>query len=464
MDRRELCYLDITHLGTLYRSGEVSPVEATQAVLERIRALDGRLNAFITVLDEPALAKARQAEAELRAGLDRGPLQGIPVSLKDIIDTAGVRTTCASPIRRDYVPQQSATIARRLEAAGAVLVGKCNLLEFAYGIVHPDFGQCNNPWDPSHTAGGSSSGSCASVAAGMGYGSLGTDTGGSIRIPASYCWVVGFKPTYGRVSRQGVFPLSWSLDHVGTLTRTVEDASILLRVVAGADPLDLTCASVPVPNYRNVLNGDVHGLRLGVLEQHMTNADLHPGVAEAATAAVAELEKAGMVIKKITLPSLEQADVALLLAILPEGTLVHEEWLRQRPQDYAEMTRQQLELGALIPAVDYVRAQQYRARLLRECLEALQVVDVLVSPTVAWEAPQEDPSLADGDGATEARRTGLFNLTGLPAISVPCGFGPAGLPLGFQIIGAPFAEAMVLRVAHAYEQRTGWFHYHPSLD
>jgi aspartyl-tRNA(Asn)/glutamyl-tRNA(Gln) amidotransferase subunit A len=433
-------------------------------VLERIHTLDGRLNAFITVLDEPALASARQAEADLCAGLERGPLQGVPVSLKDLIDTAGVRTTCASPIRRDYVPQQSATIARRLEAAGAVLVGKCNLLEFAYGIVHPDFGQCNNPWDPSRTAGGSSSGSCASVAAGMGYGSLGTDTGGSIRIPASYCGVVGFKPTYGRVSRRGVFPLSWSLDHVGTLTRSVEDAAILLGAVAGADSLDPTCATVSVPDYRSALNGEVRGLRLGVLEQHMTGADLRPGVAEAAAAAVSELEKAGMLITKIHLPSFEGADAALLLAILPEGTLVHEAWLRQRPQDYAEMTRQQLETGALISAVDYVRAQQYRARLLRECLAALQDVDVFVSPTVAWEAPQEDPNIAGGDGATEARRTGPFNLTGLPAISVPCGFGFAGLPLGLQITGAPFAEALVLRVAHAYEQRAGWFQYHPHLN
>ncbi len=463
MDNTDLCYLDINRLGQLYRSGDVSPVEATQAVLERICELDKRLNAFITVLEEPALACARQAEIDLRAGIDRGPLHGVPVSLKDLIDTAGVRTTCASPIRRDYVPQHSATSALRLEQAGAVLVGKCNLLEFAYGIVHPDFGQCNNPWDTTRTAGGSSSGSCASVAAGMGYGSLGTDTGGSIRIPASYCGVVGFKPTYGRVSRQGVFPLSWSLDHVSTLTRTVEDAAILLEAVAGADPLDPTCSTRPVPGYRAALNGDVRGLRIGILEQHMTGADLRPGVAEAAAAAVTELEKAGMLVKKVCLPSLEYADPALLLAILPEGTLVHEKWLRERPQDYAEMTRQQLETGALIPAVDYLRAQQVRTRLLRECMQALQEVDVMINPTVAWEAPQEDPTVAGIEGAAEARRTGPFNLTGLPAISVPCGFGPSGLPLGLQIVGAPFAEEMVLRVAHAYEQRAGWFSRHPQF-
>jgi aspartyl-tRNA(Asn)/glutamyl-tRNA(Gln) amidotransferase subunit A len=464
LDNRELCYLDIASLGQLYRNGKLSPVEVTQAVLDRIHTLDKRLNAFITVLDEPALKRARQAEVELRAGNDLGPLHGVPVSLKDLIETAGVRTTCASPIRRDEIPAQSATVARRLEEAGAVLIGKCNLLEFAYGIVHPEFGQCNNPWDITRTSGGSSSGSAASIAAGMGYGSLGTDTGGSIRIPASYCGVVGFKPTYGRVSRQGVFPLSWSLDHVGTLTRTVTDSAILLKIIAGQDPLDTTSSPSPVPDYQAVLNGDVRGLRLGILEQHMTGLDLRPGVEDSVRQAISLLEKAGMLIKEIQLPSLDGADPAMLLAILPESTLIHEKWLRQRPQDYAEMTRQQLETGALISAVDYLRAQQYRTLLLRECMQAFQDVDIIVNPTVAWEAPQEDPSLAGGEGATEARRTGPFNLTGLPAISVPCGFGPSGLPLGLQIIGAPFAEETVIRVAFAYEQRAGWLRHHPNLD
>ncbi len=464
MKPSEICFLSISELGRMFRSKILSPVEATQAILERIHRLDGRLNAFITVLDEPALAQARQAEAELFAGIDKGPLSGVPVSLKDLIDTAGVRTTAASRIWRNRVPQRSATAAYRLEQAGAVLLGKCNLLEFAYGIVHPDYGQCNNPWDLGRTAGGSSSGSASSVSAGMGYGSLGTDTGGSIRIPASYCGVVGFKPTYGRVSRHGVFPLSWSLDHVGTLTRTVEDAAILLGVIAGHDPLDPGSSLSAVPDYRSALTGDVRGLRLGVLEQHMTGSDLRPGVAEASWAAIAELEKAGMQVKKISLPALEQADAALLLAILPEGTLVHEKWLRECPQDYAEMTRQQLELGALIPAVDYLRAQQYRSRLLGELLASFQEIDVLVNPTVAWEAPKEDPTVAGGEGAAEARRTGPFNLTGLPAISIHCGFGPSGLPLGLQIVGAPFAEEVVLRVAYAYEQRSGWFNRHPMLD
>jgi aspartyl-tRNA(Asn)/glutamyl-tRNA(Gln) amidotransferase subunit A len=464
MKPSEICFSSISELGRMYRSKALSPVEATQAVLERIHRLDGRLNAFITVLDEQAIAQARQAEVELSAGHDRGPLHGVPVSLKDLIDTAGIRTTAASRIWRNRVPDRSATVAQRLDQAGAILLGKCNLLEFAYGIVHPDYGQCNNAWEPGRTAGGSSSGSASSVAAGMGWGSIGTDTGGSIRIPASYCGVVGLKPTYGRVSRHGIFPLSWSLDHAGTLTRTVEDAAILLGVIAGYDSLDPGSSNSPVPNYRSALTIDVRGLRLGVLEQHMSGSDLHAGVAEAAWKAVSELEKAGMVVKNINLPSLPQADSALLLAILPESALVHENWLRKCPQDYAEMTRQQLELGVLISAIDYLRAQQYRSRLLGELLSAFQEVDVLVNPTVAWEAPKEDPTVAAGEGAAEARRTGPFNLTGLPAISLPCGLGEDGLPLGLQVIGAPFAEPTVLHVAHAYEQRAGWFNRHPTLD
>ena len=463
MNEQELCYLDIASLGRLYRQRTLSPVEATHAVLDRIRRLDDKLNAFITVLEKPSLAQARLAERELGHGTDRGPLHGVPVSLKDLFDTAGVRTTAASRIWRDRIPDRTATTARRLMDAGAILIGKCNLLEFAYGIVHPDYGQCNNPWDTSRTSGGSSSGSVASVAAGMGWGSLGTDTGGSIRIPASYCGVVGLKPTYGRISRHGVFPLSWSLDHVGPITRTVKDTAILLQAIAGQDPLDATSSAEPVPDYRAALESDVHGLVVGVLEQHIGD-DLRPGVAKVTREAIAELERAGMRLQSVQIPSLEGADPALLVAIMPEATVVHQEWLRERPADYADMTRTQLELGALIPAVDYVRVQQYRRQLLNEFLEAFCEVDVIVTPTAPYEAPKEDPEVAGGQGFDEARRTGPYNLTGLPAISVPCGFGQDGLPLGLQIAGPPMSESLVLRVAYAYEQRAGWFQQRPLLE
>jgi aspartyl-tRNA(Asn)/glutamyl-tRNA(Gln) amidotransferase subunit A len=455
MDEAELCYLDIASLGWLYRRGEVSPVEATQAIFNRIDRLNGHLNAFITLLHEPALEQARQAEKELRQGIDRGPLHGVPVSLKDLFDVAGVRTTAGSRIWQDHIASQTATAGQRLLDAGAILIGKCNLLEFAYGIVHADYGQCNNPWDIAHTSGGSSSGSAASVAAGLGWASLGTDTGGSIRVPASYCGLVGLKPTYGRVSRNGAFPLSWSLDHVGPLARTVEDAAIVLRAIAGHDPLDDTSSREPVPDYRAASNADVRGLKMGVLEQHM-GAELRPGVAETVRAAVAELERAGMQSQPVYLPSLDEASAALLLVVMPEATVIHQDWLRSRPGDYAEGTREQLELGALIPAVDYVRAQQYRRRLLEEFQTVFQQVNVIVSPSVIWEAPQEDPDISNEQGSVELLCSAAHNLTGLPAVTLPCGFGPAGLPIGLQIAGPPMSEALVLRVAYSYEQRAGW--------
>jgi len=460
----DLLFATITDLGKLYRAKQVSPVEVVQAVLERAGRLNPRLNAFITLLREDALQAARQAEQDFARGVDRGPLQGVPFSLKDIFDTAGIPTTAGSPQWRGRVPDQTATSARRLLDAGGILIGKCNLLEFAYGIVHPEFGQCNNPWDTGRTSGGSSSGSAASIAAGIGYGSLGTDTGGSIRIPAAYCGVVGLKPTYGRVSRHGVFPLSWSLDHVGTLARSVEDTALLLGIIAGRDDLDVSSAHAAVPDYRAALTRRLDGVRVGVLEQHMDHPDLRPGVGEATWAAVRELEKLGATLVPIRLNGLDEADPAMLVTILPEATLAHETMLRTHPERYAEMTRQQFELGTLLPAVDYLRAQQYRTRLMNEFMAALRNVDVLVNPSVAFEAPAEDPVVAAGEGSDEARRTGPYNLTGLPAVSVPCGFGPQGLPLGLQVAAAPFAEETLLRVAYAYEQHAGWGERRPPLD
>lgn len=462
MNVEELVHLPISALGKLYREKVISPVEVTSAVLERIKKYNRSLNAFISVLEGSALAQARQAEQDFMQGVDRGPLQGIPFSLKDIFDTAGIRTTAGSSHWADRIPDQTATSAQRLLEAGGVLIGKCNLLEFAYGIVHPDFGQCNNPWDIQRTSGGSSSGSASSVAAGMGWGSLGTDTGGSIRIPASYCGVVGLKPSYGRVSRHGVFPLSWSLDHVGTLARSVEDTAILLEIIAGYDPLDSTSAREPVPAYRTGLSRTLKGRRVGILEQHMNHPDLSSEVRETTWQAIKELEVLGATLVPVHIPSLDLADPAMLVAILPEATVVHEQMLRERPEKYAEGTRQQLELGALLPAVDYIRAHQFRTRLLVEYMQALSDAEVIVSPTVAFEAPAEDPVVAAGEGTDEARRTAPYNLTGLPAVSVPCGFGPAGLPLGLQIVGAPFAEEVILNVAYAYEQHAGWLQANPK--
>lgn len=459
----ELGYLGIGELQALYRSRRVSPVEVMDAVLERQERLEPRLNAFVTVLADPARAEARAAEARFARGEASGPLEGIPVSLKDIIDMAGVRTTAASRIWKDRVPERDATVTARLKAAGAILFGKANLLEFAYGIVHPDYGQVNNPWDTSRTSGGSSSGSAASVVAGIGCGSLGTDTGGSIRIPAAYCGAVGLKPTYGRVSRRGAGNLSWSLDHVGPLTRSVDDCARVLQVVAGHDPEDATSSRAPLPDYAAGLTGDVKGVRVGIVQEHL-GPDLAPDVRTAFDAAM-RLCADTLHVGECSIPLIEYADSALFGICLPEATVVHERRLSAHADDYAPMTRAQLEMGALVPVTDYLRAQQFRTLLRAEVDRAFERFDILAMPTVAFPAPAEDPEFGDAEaGASEARRTGPYDVTGHPAISVPCGFTGEGLPVGLQLVAPAFREDLLLQVAYAYEQRAGWFRMRPPLD
>ncbi len=457
MSDGDLCFLTIRELGALYRSRRVSPVEAVRAVLDRIDRFGPRLNAWITVRREEALAEAAAAERSLRAGEDRGPLHGIPVSVKDNIDTAGIRTTCGSPLSRDRIPGSDATVVRRLREAGAILLGKTNLLEFAYGVVHPAFGQCNNPWDTTHTSGGSSSGSASSVAAGMGYASLGSDTGGSIRIPAAYCGIVGLKPTYGCVSRHGVFPLSWSLDHVGPLTRTADDARLVLQAIAGPDPADPTMVLDTLSDASRP-QADLRGVRVGIIPEH-AGEDLRPGVAAAFSRALDVLKASGAQIQDVRVPSILYSEEATLTVIAAEAASIHEGWLRDGSADqYAPMVRVQLELGAMVPAVDYLRAQRLRAKLMAEFDAAFSGVDVIIAPTVAHVAPGQNahPGVA-GRGRTRAmKRTCPHNLTGQPAISVPCGTAEDGLPVGLQIIGPRWRDDLVLSVAAAFESRAGW--------
>jgi aspartyl-tRNA(Asn)/glutamyl-tRNA(Gln) amidotransferase subunit A len=430
----------VAELGAAYRSGGPSPVDVVEHCLRRIEERDGEINAWITVLGDRAVAAARDAERALAAGDDRGPLHGIPFALKDNIDTAGISTTCASRILRGNVPSEDADVAKRLLDAGAILLGKTNLLEFAYGIVHPDFGQCNNPLDTGRTSGGSSSGSCAAVADGMVPLAVGTDTGGSIRVPAAYCGVAGLKPTYDLVSRRGVFPLSWSLDHVGPIARTAADASLLLRAMAG----DGLGPATELP-------ASLGGVRVAVVEEHL-GADLRPGVRRAFDRALADLEGAGATVSEASVPSLAFADDALFPVFGPEAVTVHEAWMRSRPEDYAPMTRAQLELGLLVPATDYVRAQRYRSLLRSELDAVFRTVDVVVAPTVAWVAPAEDPAIAGDDGAIEARRTGPYNLTGHPAVTVSCGAAEDGLPAGLQFAGPRMSDLRLLDLAAAYEE------------
>ncbi len=431
----ELLLKSIPEIGTLFRSGQLSPLELTRLTLERIGQLNPTLNAFITVTADRALEQATRAEHELRSGLDRGPLHGIPIALKDLVDTAGIRTTCGSRILKDNVPTRDAIITKRLEAAGAVLVGKTNLLEFAYGIVHPDYGQTNNPFDPSRTAGGSSGGSAAAVAAGLCFAAVGTDTGGSIRIPASYCGIAGLKPTYGLTSLEGVFPLSWSLDHAGPIARSSNDARIFLEAMSG------------VKLEHQI---ELSGMCFGILQRD--GPEMQPEVLAAFDQACATLEQAGAKVFEVQVPDLELADAALLNVLLPEASAIHARWLETRAEDYAPLTRMQIELGFPIPAVTHVRAQQYRRHLTQQFLNVLEDVDAILSPTVAFVAPFEDPVFATDDlGATEARRTGPYNLTGLPALTINCGFGQHGLPVGLQIVTRPHADALALAIGFALE-------------
>lgn len=456
--------LPIAAAADLVRRRVVSPVELTRACLARIEAVDSRLNAFITVTTDEALGAARQAESAIAAGRYLGPLHGIPVALKDIFGLAGVRMTAASRILDENVSAEDAEAAARLKAAGAVIIGKLNMHEFAFGAtgINPHYGPARNPWDTERVTGGSSSGAGAAVAAGECPAALGTDTGGSIRIPASLCGVVGLKPTYGRVSRRGVLPLSWSLDHVGPLTRTVEDAAIVLQAIAGRDEDDASSSPEPVPDYRSALRDGLRGLRIGV-PSHFFFDTLEPGVDEAVRRAIAEMEGLGAVLVEVSLPYMDEIPGAVMAVMMPEALAYHQKWMAERPQDYGDDVRYRLELGATYLAVHYVQAQRLRELAVQAWRDhVFDKVDLVVTPTTQCAATP----IAQGDLQTTLsliRLTNPINLLGLPAISLPCGFSSQGLPVGLQLIGRWLDEATVLRAAYAYEQATEWHKRRPPL-
>ena len=466
-----LTRLSIAEAGDLFRRRALSPVELTRAYLDRIRRLDGDLLAYITVLQDEALAAAAAAEREIARGEDRGPLHGIPIALKDLVMTRGVRTTCGSRILREWVPDTDATVARRLADAGAVLLGKLNMHEFAYGPtgVNPHYGTSRNPWDRHRIPGGSSSGSGVAVAAGLCAGALGTDTGGSVRIPAALCGIVGLKPTYGRVSRAGVIPLAWSLDHVGPMTRTVADAALLLQVLAGRDPADPSTSAMPVPDYRRALQGGVRGLRLGV-PKDLFYERLDPEVRAAVAAAARSLEGLGAVVEEISLPTIQHAGPASFAIIASEAMAYHEPYLRTRAGEYGEDVRARLTTGQFVLAHQYLKAQRARQVIRADVDAVLTRVDALLLPTTPIPAPRLDDREITVDGVTQDARWWLIrctrpiNVTGHPALSVPCGLTAAGLPIGLQVVGRAFDEATLLRVGHAFEAvspvRDRW----PPLD
>lgn len=454
----ELAAMSIDELAPLLRERKISPVEVTEAVLERAEALSGKINAYIRIDAETARKAAKDAEREIANGTYRGPLHGIPMALKDNLYLKDQVVTVGSKIHRDFIPAYDATVVSKLKEAGAIITGTLNMHEYAWGATttNPHHGACRNPWDPEKIPGGSSGGSGAAVAADMTIASLGTDTAGSIRIPASACGIVGLKPTYGRVSKYGCFPLAWSLDHIGPMTKTVKDAAMLLEVIAGYDVKDLTCIDVPTASYTSACTTDVSQLVIGVNESYFFH-EVDQGVENCVRQAIRKLEEMGAKVVPVEIPGIELATFAEIVTSTAEASTIHHQHLKERPQDFGADVRFLLELGELHSAVDYLQAQQIRHRLNESFRQAFQQVDVLITPTLPFTPPAigQNTVMINGQEADfldhVIRFTGPTNLTGLPTISVPCGFSD-GLPVGLQIIGAPFREDVILNTAYAIEQ------------
>lgn len=462
MNPTELEGHTIVSLGRLIETRKLSPVELTSAVVRRIERLNPALNAYITVTADQAVEDARAAESEIAKGSLRGPLHGIPVGYKDVLLTAGIRTTAHSSLLRDFVPDISATVVARLQAAGCVGTGKLNTYEFACGGTET-FGVPVNPWDCSCTTGGSSAGAGAAVAASLCLGAVGTDTGGSIRAPSSYCGVVGLKPTAGLVSRHGVLPLSWSLDYAGPMTKTAVDAAILLDAIAGFDPLDPTTRSRANTSYAQAVGGanlvdvpEVKGLTVGV-PRAFFEAPVAPGVAAVVERALDELARLGARLIPVDLPFAGHSMTAIFAIMSPEATAVHARRLRTAALEYARYTRHSVMLGATLSGLDYIRAQQVRREMFYELETALREVDALAWPTTHRTAPP-----VDEPEVWAAVQTQLTNLTGHPSVSVPCGFS-GGLPVGLHITGRPFDEVTILRLAAAYQGATEWVDIGPNV-
>jgi aspartyl-tRNA(Asn)/glutamyl-tRNA(Gln) amidotransferase subunit A len=455
---------NIRQLAPLLQRKEISPLEITRICLERIEKLNPALNAFITVTADSALAEARRAETEIGRGEWRGPLHGVPLAIKDLINTLGIRTTAGSALLANHIPTEDAEVVRRLREAGAVIVGKNNLHEFAYGgsslISH--FGAVHNPWAIEHIAGGSSGGSAAAIAAGLCYAAIGTDTAGSIREPAALCGCVGLKPTYGRVSARGVIPLSRSLDHVGPLATTVADAAIVLQAIAGYDRADTITADVSVADYVSACQQSAQPLRVGTLRSYFCD-DLDSEVAAAFEQAVAVIKTLVAELNDVRLDV--PSDRTLQAA---ESYAYHAESVNKTPELYQPETLRRIRSGAAVSAADYIQRRRELDETRRGIRDAFAGVDLLITPTMPMPAPKTDDLLANPDALRPAelkllRNTRPFNVWGLPAMSVPCGFTNTGLPIGLQIAGPPWREDLVLRLASAYEEATAWHNRKPGI-
>jgi aspartyl-tRNA(Asn)/glutamyl-tRNA(Gln) amidotransferase subunit A len=455
--------LSIREAGELVRRKVISPIELTRACLQRIERLNSAINAFITVTAEPAMAQAREAEAEVWHGRWRGPLHGIPVGLKDNIDTAGVRTTLASAVFQDRVPSADAEVVQRLKASGAVLLGKQNLHEVAFGTTAAVsyFGPVHNPWQLDRISGGSSGGSAAAVAAGLCFGAVGTDAGGSIRVPSGYCGIVGLKPTYGLVGmRGGGEPGWWSMNHLGPMCRSVADAAILLSAIAGYDPRDSTSVEVPIPDYTAALRTKVSALRLGV-PRAVFYEGLSPEVEAAMSEALGVLQRLTAGLREVSLQPI--SDMLVPSIVLAENYAFHAPYFAKTPHLYHAAISRHLRQGSEVTTAAYIQARRELDAARRGIGAVFSNVDLLVTPTTAMPPPTIEEAVRLGIELEVNRNTAPFNVYGLPTISIPCGFTSSGLPIGMQISGPRFGEAKVLALAQAYEQATDWHTRRPHV-
>ncbi len=455
----------ISEASALIKAGKLSPVELTAMCLDRVKAFEPELHAFVTLTEDRARADAKKAEAEIRASGPRSPLHGIPIGLKDIIDTKGILTTCQSAHNVGNIPDRDATCAAALDAAGTVLMGKLTTHEFADG--GPSFElpwpPARNPWNTAHFTAGSSSGTGAAVAAGLVLGGLGTDTGGSIRGPAALCGIVGLKPTYGLVSRSGVAPAAYSLDHIGPMAWTTADCALMLQALAGHDPADPASAKRPVPDYSAGLAKGAEGLKVGVIRRwHEIDRPVAEAVQAGIDAAVAAYESQGAEVVEIELSSMQDYNAAGFFIATVERGAAYEAMMLTSPEKFGQRYRDRLVLAALCTGMDYVQAMRRRRELIAEMAAAMAGVDVVLTAGNPDEAPPID-EVPRWDNLDKPNFTMAFNLTGMPAICVPSGFGPNGLPVSIQLAARPFAEAVLLRAAHAFEQATPWRDRRPDM-
>ena len=475
MSSNELIYMSAAELADKIKEKQISPVEVIRAYLDRIAVVDDKVNAFITVMADEALDAARQSEADVIAGSIKGPLHGVPVGVKDQIYTNGTRTSSASKIREDFVPDFDATVVKGLKRSGAIILGKLNMTEFAMGDpITSAFGVTRNPWDLTRNPGTSSTGSGAATASFMCATSLGEDTGGSVRGPAANCGLVGIRPSWGRVSRYGVDGASWSLDTIGPISRTVEDCALTLGAIAGFDENDHYTKDLPVPDYRSALTGDVKGIRVGLVKEFLDPKVM--GVTDAVRQGVLDaaeiLEGLGAKVEEISIPLAPIAGVASRIISAVERSSLHPEWLRENLEDFHHNTRVAFTTGELIPSQVYYKAQKIRTLVRKQALDALDKYDVLAMPGASEPATvmNLEPGIKSKEAAiqalTEASYRGFFSLVSGPALSVGCGFtkiGDTRLPLGIQIAGKPFDESTVMNVAFAYQQNTSWHLERPPL-